>query len=195
MLARSKTARPLAAATRRLLGMSSSSDTTAAAATATTTTTKTSGETFQFGQYRSRAAATVASTELSRAFTNLKPLQRHHVLVIPHRVVPRFQDLRADEMADLWLLAQRVGRAIERNDESVRALTFGVQDGVAAGQTVHHVHVHVMPRREGDFKSDELWEKLDRLPQENKRREPRTEEEMASEARLIASWLHADDSA
>jgi bis(5'-adenosyl)-triphosphatase len=38
-----------------------------------------------------------------------------------------------------------------------------LQDGPAAGQTVPHVHIHVLPRRPGDFeKNDEVYDELDR---------------------------------
>ena len=41
------------------------------------------------------------------------------------------------------------------------ALTLAVQDGTDAGQTVEHVHVHLLPRRPGDFqKNDDVYEKV-----------------------------------
>ncbi|TVU27247.1 hypothetical protein EJB05_29844, partial [Eragrostis curvula] len=60
------------------------------------------------------------------------------------------------------------------------SLTFAIQDGPQAGQTVPHVHIHVIPRRTGDFeKNDEIYDaKLD-LDIERK---DRTMEEMAHEA-------------
>ena len=40
--------------------------------------------------------------------------------------------------------------------------TYAIQDGAAAGQTVPHVHVHVLPRRPGDFpNSDDVYEKIE----------------------------------
>jgi diadenosine tetraphosphate (Ap4A) HIT family hydrolase len=41
------------------------------------------------------------------------------------------------------------------------ALTLAVQDGSDAGQTADHVHVHLLPRRQGDFQSnDDVYEKV-----------------------------------
>ena len=81
-----------------------------------------------------------------RAAVNLKPVVPGHVLVSPKRVVPRFADLTAQEVADLWCLAQRVGAAVEPH-YGASSLTLAIQDGPCAGQTVPHVHVHILPRR------------------------------------------------
>ena len=65
------------------------------------------------------------------------------------RVVPRFVDLTPEECADLWALAQRVGRGVEGHFGAA-GLTLAIQDGPAAGQTVPHVHIHILPRRVSD---------------------------------------------
>lgn len=71
--------------------------------------------------------------------------------------------------------------------------TVTVQDGEYAGQTVKHLHCHIMPRREGDFKfNDEIYVKLAKHDCRNEDLETRrSNEEMAQEAmeyrRLFAS--------
>ena len=55
------------------------------------------------------------ATELSFALVNLKPVVPGHCLVAPRRVEARFGALSADEVADLWATAQRVGTAVERH--------------------------------------------------------------------------------
>ncbi|KAB0396007.1 hypothetical protein E2I00_009526 [Balaenoptera physalus] len=57
------------------------------------------------------------------------------VLVCPLRPVERFRDLRPNEVADLFQAAQRVGTAVEKHFQGT-SLTFSVQDGPEAGQTV-----------------------------------------------------------
>lgn len=90
------------------------------------------------------------------------PVPPGHVLVSPIRVVHRFADLNPAEVSDLWGLAQLVGKTLEPH-YSAQSLTLAIQDGPAAGQTVPHVHVHVLPRRPGDFeKNDEVYDELDR---------------------------------
>ena len=54
--------------------------------------------------------------------------------------------MNADEVADLWQLAQRVGSKIEPHFNGT-SLTFAIQDVPQAGQTIPHVHIHIIPRR------------------------------------------------
>jgi len=89
-------------------------------------------------------------TPLSYALVNLKPLLPGHVLVSPLRVVPRFNDLSTAEVQDLFLTVQRVSRTIERVYDST-ALNIAIQDGKDAGQSVPHVHAHIIPRKRDDL--------------------------------------------
>ncbi|KAK7302002.1 hypothetical protein RJT34_12880 [Clitoria ternatea] len=112
-----------------------------------------------------------------------------HVLICPKREVKRFVDLTADETADLWLTAQKVGTQLESYHKAL-SLTFAIQDGPEAGQTVPHVHIHVVPRKGGDFeKNDEIYDAMDEKEKElkqkldlDKERKDRSLEEMAHEA-------------
>ena len=105
------------------------------------------------------------ATPLSFAFTNLKPVVPGHVLVAPKKVVARLADLSAEEIADLFVAAEFVGRIVAAEHPESDALTVTVQDGKSAGQTVPHVHVHVMPRNPNDIfnmkgKNDEIYEAI-----------------------------------
>ncbi|BEJ13286.1 hypothetical protein CspHIS471_0304600 [Cutaneotrichosporon sp. HIS471] len=89
-------------------------------------------------------------TPLSLGIVNLKPLRPGHVLIISKRVVSRLSDLDRSEVSDLFQSVQRVGRIVEKAYEA-EALNIAVQDGVSAGQSVPHVHVHIIPRLKSDF--------------------------------------------
>ena len=117
------------------------------------------------------------------------------MLFIPRRVVPRAADLTSEEIADLWRLAHRCGPRLEAHF-GASALTFAVQDGAAAGQTVPHVHIHLLPRRLGDFASnDDVYDEIDNSEREgtqqrlskdlDRERVARTPEEMALEAETL----------
>jgi bis(5'-adenosyl)-triphosphatase len=89
-------------------------------------------------------------TRLSFAIVNLKPLLPGHVLVSPRRVVPRFNDLSVAEVQDLFVTVQRVSRMVERVF-GASSLNIAIQDGVDAGQSVPHVHAHIIPRKRDDL--------------------------------------------
>ncbi|KAH9950973.1 diadenosine 5',5'''-P1,P4-tetraphosphate asymmetrical hydrolase [Amylocystis lapponica] len=102
-------------------------------------------------------------TALTCAIVNLKPLVPGHVLVIPTRPVLRLADLNSDELTSLMTSVQRVGRVIERVYQA-DGLTIACQDGRAAGQTVPHVHFHLLPRKlRGDrfTNNDEIYPALE----------------------------------
>jgi diadenosine tetraphosphate (Ap4A) HIT family hydrolase len=68
-----------------------------------------------------------------------------HTLVIPTRHVERLRELEPFEMAAMWAQAHKqLGRL------GACCYTVGFNDGVHAGQTVPHVHLHIIPRAEGD---------------------------------------------
>ncbi|KAK4984722.1 Dinucleoside triphosphate hydrolase [Elasticomyces elasticus] len=104
------------------------------------------------------------TTAHSFALVNLKPLLPGHVLVCPKRQTPRFASLTPIETQDLFLTVQRVQRTLTRL-YAATAFNVAIQDGEAAGQTVPHVHAHVIPRREGDMDKrgggDKLYEMLE----------------------------------
>lgn len=82
----------------------------------------------------------------------------------PRRVVPRVGDLTPSETSDLFLTVRRVGRMIERV-YGASSLNIAVQDGVDAGQSVPHVHTHVIPRKRADLDhlggTDAVYDLLD----------------------------------
>ncbi|KAF5930676.1 hypothetical protein HYC85_031549 [Camellia sinensis] len=118
-------------------------------------------ELYTFGPYKITPKEVFYSTDLCFAMVNLRP------------VVP----------------AQKVGSRLE-NYHKASSLTLTIQDGPQAGQTVPHVHIHILPRKSGDFeKSDDAYDAIDEKEKElkqkldlDKERKDRTLEEMSEEA-------------
>ena len=91
----------------------------------------------------------IIENESTASFPDAYPVTEGHVLVVPKRHVASLFDLSDEELAALWRLVALVrGKlALELQPDG---FNVGVNDGVAAGQTVPHAHVHVIPRRAGD---------------------------------------------
>lgn len=63
-------------------------------------------------------------------------------------------------------MAQRVGAGVEEFHKA-SSLTLTIQDGPQAGQTVPHVHIHVLPRTAGDFLvNDQIYDKINEASEE-----------------------------
>lgn len=86
-------------------------------------------------------------TAMSRAFPDAYPLNLGHMLVTPKRHVARIEELRCDEAGDLWALVDHLAHDMALHCDG---LNIGVNSGPAAGQTIDHLHVHIVPRYEGD---------------------------------------------
>eukprot|EP01095_Lingulamoeba_sp_RSL-Kostka_P008198 TRINITY_DN269_c0_g1_i1.p1 TRINITY_DN269_c0_g1~~TRINITY_DN269_c0_g1_i1.p1 ORF type:complete len:162 (+),score=58.56 TRINITY_DN269_c0_g1_i1:59-544(+) len=144
---------------------------------------------FKFGQVFVDNSQIFYQTNLMFACVNLKPIVPGHVLVVPKREVLRFKDLNNEEVADLWLSAQLIGSKIEELYEC-SSVTYACQDGPEAGQTIKQVHVHVIPRKKGDFKfNDEVYEQLEDGEKEEERK-PRTSKEMSDEATWLSTFFN-----
>jgi diadenosine tetraphosphate (Ap4A) HIT family hydrolase len=83
------------------------------------------------------------------AFPDGFPVSDGHLLVVPRRHVDRLEELDHAEWSGLFGLVHELAIEIRR-DPSVDGLNIGVNSGAAAGQTVEHAHVHLIPRRWGD---------------------------------------------
>jgi diadenosine tetraphosphate (Ap4A) HIT family hydrolase len=77
------------------------------------------------------------------------PLTDGHALVVPRRHVASWFDATTDERAAL-LAGVDALRALVLARGAVDGWNLGINDGPAAGQTVAHLHVHLIPRRAGD---------------------------------------------
>ncbi len=133
-------------------------------------------ETLLFGKFRiSKSQIFYRSPSgLSAAIVNLRPIVPGHVLVIPIRVVQTLSDLTDDEYNDLWRSVRRIQNALKEH-YGAGGFNVAVQDGKVAGQSVPHVHVHILPRKADDFeRNDDIYDHLeDWAPTESMSKEKR----------------------
>lgn len=91
----------------------------------------------------------LAKTKLSFACLDNFPVSKGHALVIPKRHVATIWELWDDEYADVFDLVKQVKDLIQ-DKFGPQGINVGVNCGEAAGQTVFHAHIHVIPRYTGD---------------------------------------------
>ena len=84
------------------------------------------------------------------AILNAYPYATGHLLVLPYREVANLEDLTSDESRDLWTTVTGATVALKAS-HGPDALNVGINLGAAAGGSIsQHLHVHVVPRWNGD---------------------------------------------
>src|SRR6266403_1111958 len=83
------------------------------------------------------------------AFLDVQPLADGHVLVVPRAHAASVEDLKPAEADALFRAVVRLAGPV-RKALGAAGTTIGVNNGEATGQTIPHVHVHIVPRWEGD---------------------------------------------
>ncbi|MBN2006895.1 MAG: HIT domain-containing protein [Anaerolineae bacterium] len=98
---------------------------------------------------RRRPASIVYEDDVALAFMNLRQANHGHVLVIPKMHVVTVDSLPLEIAGPLFKAAVRVARAVQATFTPL-GLSLWQSNGIAAGQEVPHVHIHILPRRPGD---------------------------------------------
>lgn len=83
------------------------------------------------------------------ALPDAKPLTPGHLLIVPTRHIERVEQLSPGEWRSVFELVKDWAKELSAEPE-IEGVNIGVNSGEAAGQTVAHAHVHVIPRRKGD---------------------------------------------
>lgn len=91
----------------------------------------------------------ILANDLAIAFRDGFPVSPGHTLVIPRRHVASFFDSTQEERTALFALLDAAKAGIDREFRP-DAYNVGINDGPAAGQTVPHLHMHLIPRYRGD---------------------------------------------
>jgi histidine triad (HIT) family protein len=82
------------------------------------------------------------------AFMDVMPQAEGHTLVVPKEAAETILDLSADGLASMMVTTQKIAKAVQKGlrPDGILLKQF---NGAAAGQSVFHIHFHVIPRFEG----------------------------------------------
>jgi len=181
------------------------------------TSTNTDGMTIKFGPFEVTKQVFL-TTPHSYGLINLMPILPGHILICPLKPHRRLLDLSPSETADLFSTVQLAQKLLAKlyfpdpSDLMSGSFTVALQDGADAGQTIPHVHVHIIPRKKGDMGEsiDEIYVRLSseeanvggalwdrerprpagRMPSiEDAKRNVRTMEQMVEEAEKLKAVL------
>jgi histidine triad (HIT) family protein len=83
------------------------------------------------------------------AFLDVLPRTTGHTLVIPKIHAPNLLELPDEAVGPLFLAVKHVGEMLKKGLQP-DGITIGINQGRASGQEVDHLHVHLMPRWQGD---------------------------------------------
>jgi bis(5'-adenosyl)-triphosphatase len=170
------------------------------------------GKIIRFGSFNVTTQVFYQSAR-SYGLVNLKPILPGHVLVCPLRPVDRISGLTTEEASDFYATVHKISKAIQKYYKA-DGLNISIQDGPLAGQSVPHVHCHIIPRKLSDLPNiDDIYRLLDdktgdldhvfQIIKENRRTEafgvdsdsrpPRAVSDMEEEAQRLRKFLEEED--
>lgn len=91
----------------------------------------------------------LSENEMAQAFFDKFPVNEGHALIIPKRHFASLFEATQEEIKSIWQLVEQVKEELDKRLHP-DGYNVGVNVGAAAGQTVFHLHVHVIPRYQGD---------------------------------------------
>ena len=92
----------------------------------------------------------VARNGLAYTVRDTSPVTPLHTLILPSRHISSYFDLDSKEKTAIGELLEEARRDILTRDRTVAGFNIGINVGAAAGQTIFHCHMHLIPRRPGD---------------------------------------------
>lgn len=143
-------------------------------------------EDFMFGPHKIPKETIFYESEHSFAFTNIRCVVPGHVLVASKSSKKLLGDLTSEEATDFFGTVAKVEKASLKVHKTASS-TVNVQNGEFSGQTVAHVHCHILPRKKGDFEfNDEIYIELAKHDDPNRELEERRSlDVMSAEAAVL----------
>ncbi len=101
-------------------------------------------------------AASFAASSHFRAIYNLAPILPGHSLIIPEFHYQSLLDMPEELLGEMMIFSRKVVLGL-RKIFNANGFNWTIQDGTSAGQTVFHVHLHLVPRQVGDLPEPGDW--------------------------------------
>lgn len=102
--------------------------------------------------YNNQKEKVIAENELAFAIFDNYPVNIGHTLVIPKRHFEGFFDVTQEEISAIYSLLHECKAIIDEKYKPT-GYNVGINIGYDAGQTVMHLHVHLIPRYKGDVEN------------------------------------------
>ena len=94
----------------------------------------------------------VLENEGARAIFDIFPVNEGHMLIVPKNHIVTYFDAGEEDKKYLWALVEECKRYLDEKYNS-DGYNVGINCGEAAGQTVMHLHIHLIPRYVGDIEN------------------------------------------
>ena len=98
---------------------------------------------------RNKKEQLLIQNELAFAVYDTNPVNPGHCLIMPHRHVAEYFQATTEEKMAIWSLVDEMKEIVDK-EHSPDGYNVGVNVGKIAGQSVPHIHVHMIPRYIGD---------------------------------------------
>jgi diadenosine tetraphosphate (Ap4A) HIT family hydrolase len=95
----------------------------------------------------------IMENNLALAFYDKYPVTEGHTLIIPKRHFESYFDITQAELNAIQQLIQKQRSALLEKDTTITGFNIGINQGEDAGQSIFHLHVHLIPRRKGDMEN------------------------------------------
>ena len=95
-------------------------------------------------------ASIVYADEKALAFMDIQPVNPGHTLVVPRSHISRLSQLDENTGVHMFKVAMRVAEGLKHSCVRCEGVNLLLSDGEAAFQEIFHVHLHVIPRFQGD---------------------------------------------
>ena len=102
----------------------------------------------------------IMNNDLAFAILDIYPASEGHTLFIPKREIETFFEINNNELKAIKDLINKRKDEISKEDESVEGFNILINNGAIAGQTVFHLHFHLIPRRKNDSSQENFFSNL-----------------------------------